>query len=205
MLQLTKNMRMLLNWTIIILGLKLIRNFWVKRQKSNFSQEINLFLLCHGSVVKVSAISYEKKTLNYGLILYNTGIISGAPFHVKSVKSPATTPESPASITNFSELMGDEIPKLYFCKLTSDQKFLIFYDHDDNEDAKNGSAMDPLEVAKIIEIQPNTDDRSFSINLRVKINTSEEMTLQLDSPPEPSRKPSVLWLSALRKVWSFSN
>jgi len=130
-------------------------------------------------------------------------LFEGAPFHVKSVKSPATTPESPASITNFSELMGDEIPKLYFCKLTSDQKFLIFYDHDDNEDAKNGSAMDPLEVAKIIEIQPNTDDRSFSINLRVKINTSEEMTLQLDSPPEPSRKPSVLWLSALRKGLSM--
>ena len=39
-----------------------------------------------------------------------------------------------------------------------------------------------------------------SINLKVRINSEEELAIVLASPPEPSRKPSVQWLSALHKV-----
>ena len=54
----------------------------------------------------------------------------GAPFHVTTIKSPVSTPESPSSFT-----MGDDTPKLYYSKLSSDQRFLIFNEHDET----NGS------------------------------------------------------------------
>ena len=38
------------------------------------------------------------------------------------------------------------------------------------------------------------------ITLQVKLSPTEEMFLKLEAPPEPSRKPSVLFIGALVKV-----
>lgn len=94
-----------------------------------------------------------------------------------------------------------QVPKLYSCKLTTDQRFLLFDEHE--LDVGPESALEPLEIAKILDLEPILDDKNqsaVSICLRAKMNGNDELSLRLDSPPEPSRKPSVVWLSALRKV-----
>jgi len=118
-------------------------------------------------------------------------LFEGAPFHIKTFKSPATTPESLSSTT-----LSDDMPKLYHSKLTSDQRFLVFHEHDDIEDI---DSLEPVEIAKIQDLQTIMDDKAaFAISLRVKMNSgNEELSMKLDSPPEPSRKPSILWLTAL--------
>ena len=39
-----------------------------------------------------------------------------------------------------------------------------------------------------------------AVTLQLKVSPTEEMSLKLDSPPEPSRKPSVMFIGALVKV-----
>ena len=43
-----------------------------------------------------------------------------------------------------------------------------------------------------------------AVTLQLKLSPTEEMTLKLESPPEPSRKPSVLFIGALIKVKNFN-
>ena len=38
------------------------------------------------------------------------------------------------------------------------------------------------------------------VTLQLKVSPTEQMSLKLESPPEPSRKPSVLFIGALVKV-----
>ena len=120
----------------------------------------------------------------------------GAPFHVTTAKSPATTPESPD--------LSDDMPKLYICKLTSDQRCLIFHEHDDDKEELN---LGPIEVGKIMDMQPILDEKNQGVSMciRVKSGLEEELSLRLDSPPEPSRKPSIQWLSAFRKVLFYKD
>ena len=127
-------------------------------------------------------------------------VFLGAPFHVTTIKSPTSTPESPpTSITTLS----DEIPKLYYSKLTPDQRFLIFHEHDDATEME-GETLEPLEISKIHDLQTIMDEKvTYAVFLRVKSN-SEELSIKLDSPPEPSRKPSIQWLSALIQVFCCS-
>ena len=123
---------------------------------------------------------------------------SGAPFHVTTIKSPTSTPESPPSMST----LNDEIPKLYYSKLTPDQRFLIFHEHDDATEV--GDSLEPLEISKIHDLQTIMDEKmTYAVCLRVKSN-SEELSIKLDSPPEPSRKPSIQWLSALIQVMMHS-
>ena len=42
--------------------------------------------------------------------------------------------------------------------------------------------------------QPST------IYLRVKVNSDEELEVGFQAPPEPSKKPSVQWISSLKTV-----
>ena len=78
----------------------------------------------------------------------------------------------------------------------------MFQEHDDDTTQADEDLVEPLEVAKILEMKPILDDKyqSGSLCLRVKLNGTEELSLRLDSPPEPSRKPSVKWITALRRV-----
>ena len=121
---------------------------------------------------------------------------SGAPFHITAIKSPASTPESPSSIT-----MSDDTPKLYHSKLTSDQRFLIFNEHDETAEDES---LEPIEIAKIQDMQTIMDEKvAHAVSLRVKLNSgncNEELAIKLESPPEPSRKPSIQWISALIQV-----
>ena len=141
-------------------------------------------------------VTYSRSWNGFTLILVKNilNFISGAPFHVSTYKSPATTPESPSSIS-----MSDDVPKLYHSKLTSDQRFLVFHEHDDIPDI---DSLEPVEIAKIQDLQTTMDDKAaYAVSLRVKMNSgNEELSIKLDSPPEPSRKPSVQWLSALIQV-----
>ncbi len=129
-------------------------------------------------------------------------------------KSQVSTPDSAEAIS-----MTDDVPKLSGCKLTPDQRFVVFCQHDDP--SLTFEDMEPLEMAKVLDFKPIQDDKgqigkslslSFppfstdfcvvqgSVFLRVKLNGEGESSLKLDSPPEPSRKPSLEWLSALIKV-----
>jgi len=120
-------------------------------------------------------------------------LFEGAPFHITAIKSPASTPESPSSIT-----MSDDTPKLYHSKLTSDQRFLIFNEHDETAEDES---LEPIEIAKIQDMQTIMDEKvAHAVSLRVKLNSgncNEELAIKLESPPEPSRKPSIQWISAL--------
>jgi len=126
-------------------------------------------------------------------------LFEGAPFHVTTVRSPMSSPDSalgdPPSFS--SDSLGIETPKLFNCKLTTDQRYLAFNRLDENED----ESLEPLEVGKILTMEPVIDEKKQpgSINLKVRINSEEELAIVLASPPEPSRKPSVQWLSALHK------
>ena len=67
-----------------------------------------------------------------------------------------------------------------------------------------GETLEPLEISKIHDLQTIMDEKvTYAVFLRVKSN-SEELSIKLDSPPEPSRKPSIQWLSALIQVFCCS-
>ncbi len=131
-------------------------------------------------------------------------LFEGAPFHVTTSKSSsaATTPTSPETENSMTE-SADSIStassnstKLFNCKLTSDQRYLVFNEHDSDKEADFGK----LDLAKVLGMtMASQDGDADSMVLRTKLNPSEEMTYRLESPPEPSRKPSVLWLSSLQK------
>ena len=76
----------------------------------------------------------------------------GAPFHVTTVRSPMSSPDSalgdPPSFS--SDSLGIETPKLFNCKLTTDQRYLAFNRLDENED----ESLEPLEVGKILTMEP---------------------------------------------------
>jgi hypothetical protein len=97
--------------------------------------------------------------------------------------------------------MSDDTPKLYHSKLTSDQRFLIFNEHDETAEDES---LEPIEIAKIQDMQTIMDEKvAHAVSLRVKLNSgncNEELAIKLESPPEPSRKPSVQWLSTLIQV-----
>ena len=114
-----------------------------------------------------------------------------------------SSPDSLGDPPSFSsESLGFETPKLFNCKLTTDKRYLAFNRLDENEHSEDES-LEPLEVGKILTMEPVIDEKKQpgSINLRVRINSEEEFAIVLASPPEPSRKPSVQWLSALHKVF----
>lgn len=128
-------------------------------------------------------------------------LFEGAPFHVTTARSPMSSPDSLGDPPSFSsESLGFETPKLFNCKLTTDKRYLAFNRLDENEHSEDES-LEPLEVGKILTMEPVIDEKKQpgSINLRVRINSEEEFAIVLASPPEPSRKPSVQWLSALHK------
>ena len=127
-------------------------------------------------------------------------LTEGAPFHVVTTKSAATTPESPT--TELGDL-ADFVPQLFTCSLTSDHRCLLFHTHDDDVKIDGSQVPDPIEIGKILEFQTVLDDKKQvdSVQLRVKPNSFDEcVIIKLESPPEPSRKPSVSWLAALCKV-----
>ena len=75
----------------------------------------------------------------------------GAPFHVTTVRSPMSSPDSLGALPSFSsESLGIETPKLFNCKLTTDQRYLAFNRLDENED----ESLEPLEVGKILTMEP---------------------------------------------------
>jgi len=123
-------------------------------------------------------------------------LFEGAPFHVTTSKSQPSSPDSPISPL---ESLGSDTPKLFYCKLTGDHRFLIFREHLEEEESTDES-LEPLEVAKILEIKPILDEKKqpSTIYLRVKVNSDEELEVGFQAPPEPSKKPSVQWISSLK-------
>jgi len=122
--------------------------------------------------------------------------------------------------------LGREI--LYNCKLSSDQRFLILdchesvtsspaitptYDGDKSTSVcdQNGSeqhkkqlginVIRPIDLSKITDAETHNAEKqgAEAVTLQLKVSPTEEMILKLTSPPEPSRKPSVLFIGALIK------
>ena len=128
-------------------------------------------------------------------------LVGGAPFHVttSSTTSTPTTPESPAITEELS--LASDVPQLVYCSVTSDHRNVIFQLHDKEYNLEEAKIPDPIEIAKILEYHTVQDEKQQldTLKLRVKINAFEEAMIKLESPPEPSRKPSVLWLAALCK------
>ena len=119
-----------------------------------------------------------------------------------TTKSAATTPESPTELGD----LADFVPQLFTCSVTTDHRSLLFHTHDDDVKIDGSQVPDPIEIGKILEFHTVLDDKQQvdSVKLRVKPNSFDEsMIIKLESPPEPSRKPSVSWLAALCKVCIF--
>jgi len=137
-------------------------------------------------------------------------LIAGAPFHVVgSAPTPTTTPESPLEASESTEefSLSNDVPQLFYCSITSDHRNLVFRQHDLEEsgtevEAEKTTCPDPIEIAKILDYHTLQDEKKqqvHTLKIRVKINAFEESLIKLESPAEPSRKPSLYWLSALCK------
>lgn len=152
---------------------------------------------CHGC----AAVTREEEDffVNHIKVLF-----SGAPFHVATGAAPDDSPSTSAN--------GESVSTLYYCKLSSDQRSLIFdpfeSDTGSTKDGSNDSRSEikPIEINKIqfIEIicTPEEDKKGLGsiIALHVKVlGETELMWMRLTSPPEPSKKPSVQFIAALQK------
>jgi len=133
-------------------------------------------------------------------------LIGGAPFHVVGSAPTPTTPESLTASATEEFSLTNEVPQLFYCSITSDHRNLVFKQHDLEEDGggmeEKPAAPDPIEIAKILEYHTVQDEKKqqiHTVNIRVKMNAFEESLIKLESPAEPSRKPSVMWLTALCK------
>jgi len=167
-------------------------------------------------------------------------LFSGATFNVcssvKEIESPLSDEiqsnlkqsdedrRSPSVFSSFSTdkdklSLGRAI--LYNCKLSSDQRFLIFDCHEsvtsspaitptraDADNPKNIgdkslaiNVIRPIDLSKITDAETHNAEKqgAEAVTLQLKLSPTEEMTLKLESPPEPSRKPSVLFIGALIK------
>lgn len=152
-------------------------------------------------------------------------LCGGAPFNVSTVSSAPSTPSEVSSPWNtdgsdsqedisqlrLSEDKEEKVKDLLLvCKLSASQKHLLFAKHKDVEDneelSDEESIVPPVDLARVIAVETEALDAkqgASCLTLRVKMNHTQELTLKLDSPPEPSKKPSVLWLTALRKGLGF--
>lgn len=119
---------------------------------------------------------------------------------------------------------------LYNCKLSSDQRYLLFDCHEsvssspavtpsidaektvvseeqkgkqeDTEGKNIGiNGIRPVDLSKIMDVETHNAEKQGAegVTLQLKVSPTEEMSLKLESPPEPSRKPSVLFIGALVK------
>jgi len=135
-------------------------------------------------------------------------LFTGAPFHIATGAFPASSPSADHSPTS----NGESVSTLYYCKLSSDQRSLIFDPFEsDVGSMKSGSndfrsEVQPIEINKVqfIEIisTPEEDKKGLSsiLTLHVKVPGESDLTwLRLTSPPEPSKKPSVQFIAALQK------
>jgi len=173
-------------------------------------------------------------------------LFSGATFNVctsvKEIESPISDEiqndlqeedrKSPA-FSSFSidkDKLNPGRAILYNCKLSSDQRFLIFDCHESvtsspaitptidadkstNFGEQNGkqneqerrqfgiNVIRPIDLSKITDAETHNAEKqgAEAVTLQLKVSPTEEMTLKLESPPEPSRKPSVLFIGALIK------
>ena len=65
-----------------------------------------------------------------------------------------SSPDSLGDPPSFSsESLGFETPKLFNCKLTTDKRYLAFNRLDENEHSEDES-LEPLEVGKILTMEP---------------------------------------------------
>lgn len=106
-------------------------------------------------------------------------LFDGAPFHMTKSGS------SVADRTIFN------------CSLSQDERFLNFVPHDDD----TPDTLDPVDLCRIGGLDTEGSAGQISaMTLRVRESSAaEEYELVLEPPPEPSRKPSVQWLAALKK------
>merc|ERR1712113_1094474 len=163
-------------------------------------------------------------------------LFSGATFNVCTSKRKIESPLSDESPNDLQAQNGErESPSLsslsigrgilYNCKLSSDQRYLLFdchesvtsspaitptidgdqinnlQEHKDNQDSQNGknigiNIIRPVDLVKITDAETHNAEKlgAEAITLQLKISPTEEMSIKLESPPEPSRKPSVLFI-----------
>ena len=80
---------------------------------------------------------------------------------------------------------------------TSDQRFLVFHEHLEEEEESESDAFEDVELGKILEVTPVLDDKKQCITMSLRLKSRDDV--QLTAPPEPSRKPSVQFLNALQQ------
>ena len=67
---------------------------------------------------------------------------------------------------------------------TSDQRFLVFHEHLEEEDSETDS-IEAVELGKVLEVTPVLDDKKQCITMSLRIKGTDDV--QLAAPPEPSR------------------
>lgn len=136
----------------------------------------------------ISSLSIDKDKLSVGkAILYNCKLSSDQRYllldwHESVTSSPSITPT-----IDTDKMANFEAQK----------------DKQDEQDGKNFgiNVIRPVDLSKITDAETHNAEKqgAEAVTLQVKVSPTEEMSLKLESPPEPSRKPSVLFIGALIK------
>ncbi len=93
---------------------------------------------------------------------------------------------------------------LYSVRLSPDERNLLFEAHD-CADGGGGEDIAPVDLTRIVDVSSGEEASDTDVlSLRHRETATDETQLWLESPKEPSRKPSVLWIDAFKKVISPS-
>lgn len=139
-------------------------------------------------------------------------LFNGAPFHVQ-LSTPVSSPSTDEN--SLGPLGFESYPvngKLYYLKLSSDQRSILFDPYDTTHDSDSSKSfsesvksISPISISKISKIDLHQDEEDkkglpIAITLHFKVTgEDDESQIKLESPAEPSRKPSLAFIAALRR------
>lgn len=186
----------------------------------------------------------EEDFFNTHLKLLFAGVTFNVSTSTKTIESPLSDviqndlqpmrqDRASPSLSSFSadkDKLGPGCGILYNCKLSSDQRYLLFDCHEsvtsspaitptvdaakvpsigeqiakeeELEGKSNGlNVIRPVELSKVMDVETHNAEKqgAEAVTLQLKVSPTEQMSIRLDSPPEPSRKPSVMFIGALVK------
>lgn len=91
--------------------------------------------------------------------------------------------------------------------LASDERFLTFSPHDDAAPLTEADEIEPVDLCRIVGVDTEGEGNGEVSTLTLRIRESpsaDEFELIMEPPQEPSKKPSVQWINAFKKVGEFT-
>merc|ERR1712179_473588 len=84
------------------------------------------------------------------------------------------------------------------CKLSMDQKFIIF-ENIDSQSSCTEESLPPVDLCKINKLIPTDDEKKCCLKINVKTRSTEYI-IELNAPSEHCHKSSTDWISAFNKA-----